>query len=101
MSALKRRRAPVQDPPPELAFEIAADGITMSRTRPPAAVQHVALPEGVIVPSPLKDNVHDATVFADSVAKLVPAGTGRGRRTAALLLPDNSIGLAPIQFATP
>jgi type IV pilus assembly protein PilM len=100
MSALDQIKALLQDPPPEFAFEISADGIVMSRTRPPAALQHAPLPEGIIVPSPLKDNVHDATLFAQAVARLVPAGTGRGRRSAALILPDNSMRLAVIDFAT-
>jgi type IV pilus assembly protein PilM len=100
MSALNQIRALLKDPPPEFAFEIAADGIAMSRTRPPAAVQHAALPEGVIVPSPVKDNVLDAAALAHAVAKLVPASAGRGRRTAALILPDNSMRLAVIDFAT-
>ena len=56
-----------KDPPPEFAFEIASDGIAMSRTRPPAAVQHVALPPGVIVPSPVKENVLDPAAFAAAV----------------------------------
>lgn len=100
MSALDQIKALLKDPPPEFAFEIAADGIVMSRTRQPAAVQHAALPEGVIVPSPVKDNVLDAAALAQAVAKLVPASTGRGRRSAALILPDNSMRLAVIDFAT-
>jgi type IV pilus assembly protein PilM len=90
----------LQDPPPEFAFEITAAGIAMSRTRPPATVQYAALPEGVIVPSPLKDNVHDAAALADAVARLVPVGAARGRRTAAFILPDISMRLAVIDFAT-
>ena len=100
MSVLNQLKALLQDPPPEFAFEITTDGLTMSRTRPPATVHHAALPPGVVIPSPLKDNIHDAVIFADTVAKLVPAGTGRGRRTAALILPDNSMRLAVIDFAT-
>ena len=100
MSALNQIKALLKDPPPEFAFEITADGITMSRTRPPATIQYAALPEGLIIPSPLKDNVHDAALFAEAVRKLVPPASGRGRRTAALILPDNSMRLAVIDFAT-
>ena len=91
MSALDKIKSLLQDPPPEFAFEITAAGIAMSRTRPPATVQYAPLPEGIIVPSPLKENVLDPAVFAEAVAKLVPAGTARGRRTAALILPDSSM----------
>lgn len=85
-------------PPPEFAFEIAADGIAMSRTRPPAALQNVALARDVIVPSPVKANVHDPAAFADAVRKLVPASPGRGRRNAALILPDNCVRVAVLDF---
>ncbi len=100
MSVLEQIRILLKDPPPEFAFEIAADGITMSRTRPPATLQHVALAPGVLVPSPVKDNVLDAGAFADAVSRLVPAASARGRRTAALILPDNSLRLAVIDFET-
>jgi type IV pilus assembly protein PilM len=100
MSVLNQIKAILKDPPPELAFEIAADRITMSRTRPPAALQHVALPAGVLLPSPVKDNVLDAGAFAEAVAKLIPPAASRGRRTAALILPDNSVRLAVLDFET-
>jgi len=88
----------LEDPPPEFAFEVASDGITVSRTRPPAAVQRAALPEGVIVPSPVKDNILNPAAFAEAVAKLVPAAAGR--RTAALILPDNAMRVAVLDFET-
>jgi type IV pilus assembly protein PilM len=95
---LTKLKSLFEDPPPEFAFEIAADGIAMSRTRPPAVAQHVPIAPGVIVPSPLKDNVTDPEAFAEAVRKLVPPTSGRGRRTAALILPDNSIRLAVADF---
>ncbi|MGD1072217.1 MAG: hypothetical protein ABSB15_18975 [Bryobacteraceae bacterium] len=98
MSALTSIKALFQDPPPEFAFEIAADGIAIARTRPPATVQHVPLAEGVIVPSPVKDNVLDPAAFAHAVAKLVPDGARRAHRTAALILPDNALRLAVLDF---
>ncbi len=97
MSSLK---ALLKDPPPEFAFEITATGIAMSRTRPPAATQKLPLPPGVIVPSPVKDNVTDADEFAATVKALVPASSGRGRRSAALILPDNSMRIAVLDFET-
>lgn len=98
MSVFDRFKALLQDPPPEFAVEVAADGITLSRTRPPAALQYVPLAKGVLVPSPVKDNVLDPAAFAEAVAKLVPAGGRRGRRTTALILPDNSMRLAVLDF---
>lgn len=88
----------LKDPPPEFAFEIAADGIAVSRTRPPATVQHAALGAGILVPSPVKENVLDAAAFADIVKKLVPPAASGGRRTAALILPDNCVRIAVLEI---
>jgi type IV pilus assembly protein PilM len=98
MSAFIKIMALLQDPPPEFAFEIAADGITMSRTRPPASVQHAAFAAGVIDPSPVKENVLDPDAFSAAIRKLVPAGSGR--RGAALILPDNAVRIAVLDFDT-
>jgi type IV pilus assembly protein PilM len=89
----------LREPAPEFAFEIAADGIAMSRTRPPAAVQTVPLAPGVIAPSPVRENILDPGAFADAVRKLVPPATGRnGKRNAALVLPDNCVRIAVLDF---
>ena len=87
-----------RDPPPEFAFEIAADGIAVARTRQPAATQHVPLAPGVIAPSPLKENILDTATFADAMRKLLPPGNRHGRRTAALILPDNSVRISVLEF---
>ena len=97
MSAFSKLTSILRDPPPEFVFEISSDGIAMSRTRPPAVVQYQALAPGVLVPSPVKDNVTDPEALAAAVAKLTPPGSGR-RRNAALILPDNSLRLAVLDF---
>jgi type IV pilus assembly protein PilM len=98
MNILDRIQGLLQDPPPEFAFEIAADGIAMSRTRPPATVQVAQLATGVLSPSPVKENILDATAYADAVRKLASAAGGRGKHTAALILPDNALRLAVLEF---
>jgi type IV pilus assembly protein PilM len=90
----------LRDPPPEFVFEIAADGITMSRTRPPAAPQYLPLMQDVIAPSPVKENILDPAAFAEAVRKLTPPASGRGRRGAALILPDNCVRIAVLDFDT-
>jgi len=87
----------LRDPPPEFVFEVAADGIAMSRTRPPAEFRHVPLRPGVLSPSPVRENILDAPAFADAVNHLTPAG-GRGRRRTVLILPDNSVRIAVLDF---
>lgn len=98
MSALDTLKALFQDPPPEFVFEISASGIAMSRTKPPAVVQWADLPAGTLEPSPVKDNMIDTAAFAQAVARLVPATSKRGRRGAALILPDNAVRLAVLDF---
>lgn len=89
-------KAIFQDPPPEYAFGISASGIAMSRTRPPAAVQFAELPAGALIPSPVKENIADLPAFSAAIGRLVPAQGGR--RTAALILPDNAMRLAVLEF---
>jgi type IV pilus assembly protein PilM len=98
MSALDSIFGILRDPPPEFVFEVAADGIAISRTRPPASVQHVPLQPGVIAPSPVKENILDPTAFADAVRQLTPPATGRRKRGATLILPDNCVRIAVLDF---
>ncbi len=88
----------LRDPPPEFAFEIASDGIAMSRTRGPSAVQYAPLPPECLAPSPVRENVLNPAAFAEAVRNLVPPSSGRGRRGAALILPDNSVRIAVLDF---
>src|SRR5271154_974006 len=99
-NTMGRIMALLQDPPPEFAFEIAADGITMSRTRPPSTLQHAPLTPGVIEPSPVKENVLDPAAFSEALRKLIPAAGGNRRRGAALILPDNAVRIAVVDFDT-
>jgi type IV pilus assembly protein PilM len=89
----------LRDPPPEFVFEIATDGIAMSRTRPPASLQTIPLVSGVIAPSPVRENILDPDAFSDAVRKLAPPAAGRnGKRRAALILPDNCVRIAVLDF---
>ena len=96
MSLLDSLQSVLKDPPPEYAFEISASGIAMLRTRPPATLQFAPLEEGVLVPSPIKENILNVPAFTAAIRKLVPASGGR--RTAALILPDHAMRLAVLEF---
>lgn len=100
MSGFDSLAAILRDPPPEFAFEISAAGIAMSRTKPPATVQFQPVEEGTLSPSPVKENVLDADAFAEAVRKLVPPAPNRRRRTAALILPDQAVRIAILDFET-
>lgn len=96
MSLLNSIQSLLKDPPPEFAFEISASGIAMSRTRGPRTVQFASLDEGVLSPSPIKENIVDVPAFTAALRRLVPVGGGR--RTAALILPDNAMRLTVLEF---
>jgi type IV pilus assembly protein PilM len=89
----------LREPPPEFVFEIAADGIAMSRTRPPSALQTVPLTAGIIAPSPVRENILEPDAFAEAIRKLIPPPAGRNaKRRAALILPDNCARIAVLDF---
>ena len=98
MSVLHKILGILRDPPPEFVIEIAADGMACSRTRPPTALQHLPLQPGVIAPSPVKENILDPAAFAEAVRQLIPPSTNRRRRSAALILPDNCVRIAVLDF---
>ena len=96
MSVFSQITAWFQDPPPEFVFEIASDRIAVCRTRPPFATREVALQAGVITATPGKDNITNPAAFASAVQGLIPSNAKR--RTAALLIPDNSVRIALLEF---
>jgi type IV pilus assembly protein PilM len=96
MSLLDSIAGILRDPPPEFVFEIAADGIAVTRTRPPATLRHAPLAEGVVVPSPVKDNIPDPAAFTAAVTQLIPPQPGR--KSCALILPDNSVRVSVLDF---
>jgi len=100
MSPVQKILGILRDPPPDFVFEVAADGIAISRTRPPGSLQQVSLARSVIVPSPVKENILDPAAFAEAVRTLAPPGAGRGRKTTALILPDNCVRIAVLDFDT-
>ncbi len=97
MSFADRLKALLEDPPPEFVFEIGAEGIAMARTDAPGAIQFAALQAGVLEPGYGAGNIKDLESFSEVVRKLVPAGL-RGRRTAALILPDSSVRVTILDF---
>ena len=86
----------LQDPPPDYIFELSEGGIAYVR---PGASQpeFVSLEPGVIVPSPMTDNILKADVLADKVRALT-GGAGRKRGRAVLILPDYCARVAVLEF---
>jgi type IV pilus assembly protein PilM len=88
-----------RDPPPEFVCEIGPLSIAIARAV--AATQPVVeeLAPGILVPSPVADNVLNAEALEQAVKKLVAStGPGRRQRRAALILPDHSARVSVLDF---
>jgi type IV pilus assembly protein PilM len=87
----------IQDPPPDYIFELSEAGIAYVR---PGVAQPAFEPlePGVIVPSPVSDNVLKADALADKVRSLTGSSTGRKRGRAVLILPDFCARVAVLEF---
>jgi len=100
MSLLRQITRLFDEPPPEFAFEISAEGIAWARTNQPAALQWAPLPADVLSVTPVKDNVLRADVFAEFIDRLAPRNGNRKVRRAALVLPDYCARVSVIDFDT-
>ena len=89
----------LKDPPPEVVFEIATDAVRMARPGDAQSIQSAALEPGVISPSPLHDNIALPEPLQDAVYRLAPSTGRRKKRTAAVLLPDNSAHVTVLDFS--
>jgi type IV pilus assembly protein PilM len=87
----------IQDPPPDYIFELSEGGIAYVRPGSPQPAFEPLEP-GVLVPSPMADNVLKADVLAAKVKSLVGGVTGRKRGRAVLILPDFCARVAVLEF---
>lgn len=89
----------IQDPPPEYVFELSEGGIAYVR---PGMAQPAfeSLDPGVIVTSPVADNVLKQDALADKVRAAIGATAGRKRGRTVLILPDYCARVAVLEFDT-
>lgn len=87
----------VSDPPPEVVFEVSASGIAWTQTRHPRP-EWTPLPEGTLEISPLENNIRNPAAFAAAVRAAAGEGEARGRRRAALILPDYCARVTVLDF---
>jgi type IV pilus assembly protein PilM len=87
----------IQDPPPDYVFELSEGGIAYVR---PGMAQPAFEPlePGVIVPSPMADNILRADALSDRVRALAGNAAGRKRGRAVLILPDFCARVAVLEF---
>ena len=87
----------IQEPPPDYIFELSEGGIAYVR---PGVAQPAFEPlePGVIVPSPMADNVLKPDALADKVRAVSGVSAGRKRGRAVVILPDFCARVAVLEF---
>jgi type IV pilus assembly protein PilM len=88
----------IEDPPPEFAFELSPAGIAWARHGERLRLGFEPLEPGVLVVSPLKDNVLRPEELLAHIRSLAPPNGRARRRTAALILPDYCARVAVLDF---
>lgn len=89
----------LQDPPPTHAFELSEEGLAYAPVAEPALGKFSRFEPGVLLVSPLHDNVQQAQTLMDHIQSLAPAN-GHRKRRAALIVPDYCARVAVLDFDT-
>ncbi|HTC35089.1 MAG TPA: hypothetical protein VK724_17060 [Bryobacteraceae bacterium] len=89
----------LKDPPPTHAFELSEEGISFAPVSGSALVEFARFEPGVVLVSPIHENIQQPHVLLDHIGKLAPAN-GHRKRRAALILPDYCARIAVLDFDT-
>ena len=95
---LKQIASLLSEPSPAFVFEVSEAGVAMTRMDALPEIQFRPLPKDTISVSPVRDNVLVADAYAEAVLELTGSLAGRKNRSAVVLLPDNSVRLAVLDF---
>src|ERR1700691_4050400 len=89
----------LQDPPPTHAFELSEEGLAFAPVSEPARAEFSRFEPGVLLVSPMHDNIQQPQVLLDHIQSLAPAN-GHRKRRAAVILPDYCARVAVLDFDT-
>ncbi len=89
----------LQDPPPTHAFELSEEGLAFAPVSEPALAKFSRFEPGVLLVSPMHDNIQQPQVLLDHIQGLAPAN-GHRKRRAAVILPDYCARVAVLDFDT-
>ena len=89
----------LKDPPPTHAFELSEEGISFAPVGQPALVEFARFEPGVLLVSPVHENIQQPHVLLEHISTLVPAN-GHRKRRAAVILPDYCARIAVLDFDT-
>lgn len=87
----------LSDPPPRYAFEISEAGLAVARIGKQPEIAFQPLEAGVIVASPVRDNVLRMEALAPQIETLAPRREKK-RQRAAVILPDFSVRVTVLDF---
>lgn len=89
----------LQDPPPTHAFELSEEGIAFAPVSEPSDAKFERFGPGVLVVSPLNDNIQQPQTVLQHIQSLAPGNSHRKRR-ATVILPDYCARVAVLDFDT-
>jgi type IV pilus assembly protein PilM len=87
----------LKDPPPTHAFELSEEGIAFAPVSEPALTEFSRFEPGILLVSPVHENIQQPQVLLDHLQALVP-GNGHRKRRAAVIVPDYCARLAVLDF---
>jgi len=86
----------VKDPPPSHLFELSSEGIAFAHA---GQTGFQRLDRGVLIPSPVEDNLLRSDLILAAVQHVAPAnGSSKKRRPAAVILPDYAARVTVLDF---
>src|SRR5450432_3336499 len=95
MSLLDSITSLVKDPPPSHIFELSEAGLAYAVR---GQTEFERFPEGVLVPSPVEDNLKRPEAISALLARIAPPSGGKKRTPAALILPDYAARVTVLDF---
>ncbi len=87
----------LKDPPPTHAFELSEMGISFTRIAEPSGSSFTPFEPGVLMVSPIHDNIQQSQVVEHQILSIAPPN-GHRKRRAALILPDYCARIAVLDF---
>jgi len=87
----------LKDPPPTHAFELSEMGISFVRVAEPSGSSFTPFDPGVLMVSPIHDNIQQSQVVEHQILSIAPPN-GHRKRRAALILPDYCARIAVLDF---
>ena len=87
----------LKDPPPTYAFELSEQGMAFAGVSAPGQSGFVPFDAGVLLVSPVHDNIQQANVVEERIRAILPPN-GHRKRRAALIVPDYAARVAVLDF---